>query len=166
MKIQKSKTLIIATILVLAATGIAYAGITMTLDRDMVDFRTMEKGETREISDQGVYHNQVTCTSTNDKTWYLKVHTIRGFSSGAHVIPNEHFQWKVVTVVNGKGIVNGNINQANSFQDMSSLVYTSDPLDNTGTEVKLQFRYILTVPKNQIAGNYFASVRWTMTELL
>ncbi|MBI5144382.1 MAG: hypothetical protein HZA30_04880 [Candidatus Omnitrophica bacterium] len=147
-------------------SGMASAGITMSLDRDMVDFRTMENGETKEISDQGAYHNELTCTSTNNKTWYVKVNTVRPFTSGIRTIQNEYFQWKVVEVINGKGIVTNNINYPSFFRDIPSLVYTSDPVDNTGTEVKIRFRYILTIPKSQAAGNYFASVRWTMTELL
>ena len=153
---------------ILINARLASAGITMSLDRDLVDFRIMEIGQTAEISDQGIYHNEVACTSTNNQTWYLKVHTVRPFTSGdgLRTIPNENFKWKVVGVVNGKGTVFNNINQPNSFTDTQGLVYTSDPLDNTGTEVKLQFRYILTIPKNQIAGNYTATVRWTMTEIL
>lgn len=146
--------------------GFAYAEITMSLDRDMVDFRTMESGQTKEVSDQGVYHNQITCTSTNNKTWYLKANTIRPLTFGSYMIPNENFQWKVTAVINGKGIVANNINQLNAFTDTPSVVYTSASDDNTGAEIKLQFRYILTIPKNQIAGNYFSSIRWTMTELL
>ena len=138
----------------------------MSLDRDMVDFRTMENGQTAEISDQGSYHNQVTLSSTNNKTWYLKVNLIRPFTSGVNTIPNEYFEWKAVDVITGKGIVTNGVNVPTPFRDAPSLVYTSDPVDNTGNEVNIRFRYILTIPKNQIAGNYFASIRWTMTELL
>ncbi len=157
---------ILISILILMTCGMAMAAIDMSLDRDMVDFRTMEIGQTSEISDQGVYHNQLTCSSTNNKTWYLKVNMVRPFTSGAYTIPNEYFEWKVVDVIDGRGIVTNGTNVPTPFRDNPSLVYTSDPLDNTGTEVKIRFRYILTIPKNQIAGSYFASVRWTMTELL
>lgn len=160
------KISILIAIVISVLTGNVYAGITMSLDRDMVDFRTMEMGQTQEVSDQGVYHNEITLSSTNNQTWYLKTQIIRPLTSGANTIPNENFKWKVVEVVNGKGIVYNNINVANPFTDFKGLIYTSDPLDNTGIEVKIKFRYILIIPKNQIAGNYFGSVRWTMTELL
>ncbi len=158
--------LLIAIASALAIPEVANAGITMTLDRDSVDFRTMENGQTAEISDQGVYHNEIVCTSTNNKTWYLKANLIRPLSSGMYAIPSDNFKWKIVDLINGKGIIYNNINVATPFMGMPSLVYTSDPVDNTGTEIKLRFRYVLTIPKNQAAGNYFGSVRWTMTELL
>lgn len=160
------KIIYFVLMIIFISSGTAVAGITMTLDRDLVDFRMMENGETREISDQGVYHNQLTCTSTNNKTWYVKVNMVRPFTAGNRTIPNQYFQWKVVDVINGKGVVNNNINQPNSFTDSQGLVYTSAPLDNTGTEISLRFRYILAIPRNQAAGNYFATIRWTMTELL
>ncbi|MDP2912808.1 MAG: hypothetical protein Q8N91_02240 [Candidatus Omnitrophota bacterium] len=163
-------TKVMIAIIVLSAVILpaqaAFAVITMTLDRDLVDFRTMESGQTVVISDQGVYHNEITCTSTNNQPWYLKANMIRPFTSGMNTIPNEDFQWMVVDVINGKGIVYNNKNVPNPFTNFKSLIYTSDPEDNTGVEVKIRFRYILKLSKRQIAGNYFGSVRWTMTELL
>jgi hypothetical protein len=158
--------ILIALLLTVVAVPSSQAVITMTIDRAMVDFRIMENGQSTEVSDQGVYDNQVTCTSTNNVTWYLKTNLVRPFTSGPNTIPNENFSWKVVNVVNGRGMVFNNLNAANSFTDARSLVYTSDPADNTGAEVRIQFRYLLTIPKNQIAGNYFATVRWTMNETL
>lgn len=156
---------IILTILVSMAAS-AHASITMDISRDLVDFRTMESGQTQTIADQGVYHNELTCTSTNNRTWYIKTNIVRPLTSGLNSIAPENLKWMVVDVLNGKGIVYNNRNVANPFSFAKGLVYTSDPADNTGNQVKLRFRYILAVPKNQVAGNYYGSVRWTMTEVL
>lgn len=163
---RKMKIAIIVLGFVVLACGMAHAAITMTLDWDMVDFRTMESGQTRDISDKGVYHNEIICTSTNNQTWYLKTNLIRPLTAGMSTIPNECFYWMVVDVINGKGIVFNNRNILVPFTTYKSLVYTSDPADNTGTPVGLRFRYTLKLPRNQVAGNYVGSVRWTMTELL
>jgi len=149
-----------------SAIGAASASISMTIDRDMIDFRTMDPGETRELSDQGVYHNQITLSSTNNKTWYLKAHLLRPFTSGANSIPNQNFRWKVISIGSGRGTVYNNVNTENAFSNQPSLIYTSADSDNTGTEVVLQLRYILEVPKNQIAGNYDAVIRFTIIEIL
>jgi len=156
---------IVLTILFSTVASV-HASISMTLDRDLVDFRTMESGQTQTVADQGVYHNELTCSSTNNRTWYIKANMIRPLTSGANTIASENLKWMVVDVINGKGIVFNNRNIANPFSFAKGLVYTSDPADNTGTQVKLRFRYILAIPKNQTAGNYYGSVRWTMTEVL
>ena len=70
-----------AALFLLVAPTIAYAAISMSLDKNMLDFRTMNPGETREVADQGDYHNQITCSSTNSRTWYVKAHMIRPFTS-------------------------------------------------------------------------------------
>lgn len=160
------RVLAVVLIMIFSTAGVACAGISMSLDRDLVDFRTMESGKSAVISDQGVYHNELACVSTDNQTWYIKANMIRPLTSGMNTIPNENFQWMVVDVINGKGIVFNNRNVPVAFSNYKGLVYTSDPADNNGASVKIRFRYILNVPKNQIAGNYFGSVRWTMTELL
>jgi len=159
-------SLVCALLFLWAVSGFAHAAITMTLDRNMIDFGNMNTGETKELAEQGVYHNEVTLTSTNNKTWYLKANMVRAFTSGMNTIPAENFKWVVVSVDNGKGIVNGNVNNPTSFSTMPDLIYTSADTDNTGTVVKLKFRYILTIPKNQVAGGYDAVIRLTMIETL
>jgi len=159
-------TLCIFVGFVLFSVREAAAEITMTLDRNQIDFRVMDPGETREVTDQGVYHNQISCTSTNDVTWYLKAQIIRPFTSGMHSIPNENFRWKVVSVGDGRGQVYNNVNTANPFTTYPGVIYTSADTDNTGTQVDIQLRYVLTVPRNQIAGHYDAVIRFTMIEIL
>ena len=57
---RHSKLILALGIFILTAPGMAYAGITMSLDRSMLDFRSMDVGETKELADQGAYHNQIT----------------------------------------------------------------------------------------------------------
>ncbi len=156
----------IAAIFCLLSFTDAHAAISMTLDRNMLDFRTVNPGSSTELADQGDYHNEVTCSSTNNKTWYLKAHLVRPFTSGANIIPSENFKWIVASVGSGKGTLANTINMPTPFTTTSSIIYTSGDLDNNGTEIKLKFRYLLVVPKNQIAGAYDAVIRLTMNELL
>jgi len=153
-----------AALFLLVAPTIAYAAISMSLDKNMLDFRTMNPGETREVADQGDYHNQITCSSTNSRTWYVKAHMIRPFTSRQFTMPSEALKWMVVSVGDGKGTIYNNLHTQNPFSTMPSTIYTSSDLDNTGTEVKIQLRYVLAVPKNQVAGNYDAIIRLTMAE--
>ncbi len=169
MKTQTGRHMRIAALVLFAfivTAGHAHAAITMTVDRNTLDFGAMNTGETKELAEQGVYHNEVTLTSTNNKSWYLKAHLVRPFTSGVNTIPPENLQWMVVSVGYGRGIVYNNINVANPFSTMPSTVYTSAETDNTGTAVKLRFRYLLTVPKDQVEGGYSAVVRFTMIETL
>jgi len=161
-----AKISILILIVILTLSGISHAAITMSVDRDRLDFGTMENGQTKNLADQGVFHNQITCRSTNNITWYLKVNMMQPFTSGPNTIPTDSFRWEVADVVNGKGIVTNNKNIETPFTNLKSLVYTSDTTDNNGTDIGLRFRYHLTIPKNQISGNYFSYIRWTMTELL
>ena len=157
--------------LVAALAGVTWAtnssaSISMTLDTNLLDFRTMNPGESRDLSDKGVYHNQLSLTSTNNKVWYLKTNLVRPFTCGMNTIPAQNFQWIVVSIGNGKGYVTNNRNIPNPFTTFPSLVYTSADSDNTGTQVDIQFRYLLTIPKNQVAGGYDAVARFTMIEQL
>jgi len=156
----------VVMMVLLVWTGAAHAALTMTLDRQQLDFRSGNPGDTIELADQGVYHNVVTCTSTNRITWYLKAHLVRPFTCGMYTIPNENFKWMCVSMGQGNGTVFNRINIANPFTVTPGLVYTSDSTDNNGKEVKLQFRYLLTIPKNAVAGSYDSVVRWTMLEIL
>lgn len=144
----------------------ARAAISMALDRNMLDFRAVNPGSSAELADQGDYQNEVTCSSTNNKTWYLKAHLVRPFTCGVNTIPSENFKWIVVSVGSGRGTLANTINMPTSFASAPSIIYTSGDVDNSGTEIKLRFRYLLVVPKNQVAGSYDAVIRLTMNELL
>lgn len=156
---------VLPIILFLAAAD-AHAAISMTADRTTLDFRAVDPGSIVELADQGSYHNEITCTSTNNKTWYLKANIVRPFTSGMNTIPSNNLKWIVVSAGDGKGTISGAINMPTSFTTIPSIIYTSVDLDNTGTAVKIRFRYQLVVPKNQIAGAYDAVIRLTMNELL
>ncbi|MFC1577021.1 hypothetical protein ACFL3N_01640 [Candidatus Omnitrophota bacterium] len=146
------------------SSGAAQAVFQMDMDSNLVDFRTMDNGESRELADQGVFHNQFSCTSDNDRTWYFKSRLVRSFSSMGNTIPDENFRWKVVSKGEGKGIVTNNVNTENQFTKDDRVIYTSAETDNTGTQVDLQLRYLLTIPKRQLTGSYDAIVRFTMIE--
>lgn len=150
----------------LVATHNVYASLTIDIDRNLLDFRAIDPGDSMEIADQGTYHNEITCTSTNNQTWYLKARLIRPLTYGTYTIPNENFRWIVVSIGDGKGTLYNNLNVANPFTDMSQTIYTSADTDNTGTAVKIRFRYVVTIPKNQVAGPYDAVIRLTMNEYL
>lgn len=150
----------------LLGSGNAYAVISMDVDQNMLDFRAVDPGSTIVLAEKGVYHNIITCTSTNNKTWYLKAHLVRPFTSGLNTIQNENFKWECVSIGQGRGIVTNNINIPTPFTSMPSLIYTSADTDNTVTPVAMMMRYHLTIPKNQVAGAYDAVIRLTMNEIL
>lgn len=142
------------------------AALQMNLDYNMLDFGAMNTGESKEISIKGTHHNTLTCTSTNNMTWYLKAQVVKPFSFMQYTIPEANFKWTVVSVGAGKGIVNGGVNFTFPFSRTPTLIYTSDPDDNTGTAIDISFRYSLDVPENQVAGNYNGTVRFIMIETL
>lgn len=156
----------IAVIAVVSFAGIAHAEFDMAIDRNLIDFRTMDPGQTKELADQGVYHNQVSCTSDNDRSWYLKTYLARPFTSAMNTIPNENFYWIMVSKGNGRGIITNNVNTETAFTTFPSVLYTSAETDNTGTPVALQLRYVLKVPKDQLAGSYDSIIRFSMIETL
>ncbi len=158
---------IIVSVFILYNTKESFGAISLSLDNSLIDFRAMDTGETMEVSDKGFYHNEITCSSTNDQTWYLKAQLIRPFQYGMHTIPAENFEWVVVSIGGGTGVVNGDMNRPNSFSvSPTGLIYTSGAGDNSGNEIRIQLRYKLTVPKNSIAGSYNATIRLIMTEVL
>ena len=167
LKAQGSRLLVAGCLCLslLTAPGMADAAISMSLDKNMIDFRAMDPGDTREVSDQGSYHNQITCSSTNSRTWYIKAHMVKPFTYRQFTIPAESLKWMVVSVGDGKGTVYNNLNTQNPFSTIPGTIYTSSDLDNTGREVKIQLRYILAVQKNQVAGAYDGLIRLTMTEV-
>ena len=142
-----------------------YAVFELIADNSIIDFGFMNISENKHLKEKGSYHNQITCTSDNDNTWYLKIHLAEPFNSGSAYIPYESFQWRVTSVANGSGIVY-NENEFRPFLDIPVAVYTSGPNDNSGTEVSIRFDYQLSIPKNQLPGNYRSAVRYTLSELL
>jgi hypothetical protein len=162
------KTIILPVVAMLAilTADSGWAGISMSVDRNMLDFRAGNPGEEIELADQGTYHNQVSLSSTNNKTWYFRAHLVRPLTSGTNTIPNENFKWEVVSIGAGSGIITNNINVPTPFTTTPSIIYTSGDADNSGTVINIQFRYHLAIPKNQIAGAYDAVIRLTMNELL
>ena len=143
----------------------AYAEFELIVDGDIIDFGFMDINETKELHDEGFYHNQVACISDNNNTWYLKVHLAEPFSSGMYFIPYENFKWQVSSVINGDGII-CNRDIFKGFLDVPALVYTSGPNDTNGGAVKIRFEYRISIPRGQAPGNYRAIVRYTMIELL
>ncbi len=142
----------------------AYAVFEIEVDSYGIDFGLMNIGETKEIQERGMYHNELTCKSDNAKTWYLKIQALNPLKSAEDYIPYESFKWKVVEILDGDGVYNKEGYSA--FSDIPSLIYTSGPNDTSGRQVKVRFKYSLLVPKNQVAGNYRTVIRYTMTELL
>ncbi len=152
--------------MVILCAATADGALQMTLDYNMIDFGAMNTGESKEVSIKGVYHNQLTCSSTNNITWYLKAQVVKPFSSMQYAIPEDNFKWTVVSVGIGRGIVNGGLNFTFPFSRIPVLIYTSDAADNQGAAIDISFRYTLAIPENQVAGNYNATVRFIMIETL
>ncbi len=142
----------------------AYALFELRADNNIIDFGFMNINEVKEIREKGTYHNEITCRSDTGNTWYLKIHLIEPLKSGGYYIPFDNFKWRVVSVINGSGIVY-NEDVFRSFSDIPDLVYTSGPSDNSGSEINVRFDYQLSIPRNQPPGNYRTIVRYTMTEL-
>ena len=164
MKKLSSIFIIIAVLFV--NSPLSHAAISMSVDGIIIDFRITDPGQSKELYDKaGDYHTEVTCTSNNNRTWYLKAKIVTPLRSGPNTIPMQNFKWKVTSVISGQGTVN-NINQFNEFSAVPVVIYTSDPADETGNQVKIRLRYGLTVPKNQITGTYNCILRFIMMETL
>ncbi len=142
----------------------AYAIFELRADNNVIDFGFMNIAEVKEVRGKGTYHNEITCRSDSGNTWYLKIHLIGPLKSGSDSIPFNNFAWRVISVINGNGIIY-NEDVFRSFSDFPELVYTSGPNDSKGDEVKIRFDYRLSIPRNQPPGNYRTIVRYTMTEL-
>ena len=144
----------------------AHATFEMSISRAFIDFGFMEIGEFKEAKEEDDYQNEVTCTSDNGNTWYLKIHLVTPFRTETNQIPPGSFKWKVVDVINGTGYATRK-NEFNDFSTAPMVVYTSSPEDNDmGREVTIRFVYGLEVPETQIAGDYTSLVRYTLTETL
>jgi hypothetical protein len=166
MRIKKIRMMmILACAFISVVSQSAHATFEMSVDRPFVDFGFMDIGEFKELMEQGSYHNEVTCTSDNGNTWYLKLHLLAPLRSGTDEIQTTNFKWKIVEIVNGTGYP-ANENNFNNFSTAPLVAYTSSPGDSGGTAVGIRFTYGLQVPQTQITGNYQCVMRYTFTETL
>lgn len=150
--------------ILLAWQGPAWAGLTLTTDHRSLVFGLMQLGESKELAQFGTYHNELTCTSTNGQTWYLKIQVLQPLSNGAETMPAERMEWQAETP-EGIGTLQ-NPNHYTPFSVMPQLVYLSGPNEAGGGTIHLRLKYRLTVPEDQISGAYQATMRFTLTEVL
>lgn len=151
-------------ILVFVFAPVAYSAIEITTDHRALFFGLMQLGQEKELAEFGTYHNQITCSSTNQNAWYLKINLLSPLSSGAQIIPLEYFQWQL-TYTDGVGTV-ANPHQYKEFSLTPDLVYISGPDEATGTSINFQFRYYLKIPEVQTSGTYNTTIRFTLMEVL
>ena len=151
-------------ITLLAGTPAGEAALTITTDHRTIAFGVMQLGEEKRLAQLGSYQNQITCSSTNGQSWYLKMHLLQPLSSGAETIPLEQFTWRV-TSPNGKGTLAAP-NQFAPFSLTPQLVYISGANEASGDAIVLQFTYSLRIPDAQVSGIYQTLIRFTLTELL
>ncbi len=156
---------LITALFFIAAINPAYAVFELRADNNIVDFGFMGISEVKELREKGSYHNAITCNSDEDNRWYLKIRLNGPLSSGGNVIAYENFKWRVSEVIGGDGIIYSQ-DIFRAFSDTPELVYTSGPNDSKGEETEIRFEYRLSIPGNQLPGNYRTVVRYTMTEML
>lgn len=158
------KSIFIALLLISIATTCLAGKLTISTDTSSISFGAMDIGGQKELGSSG-YHNQLTCKSTNSKTWYIKIHVLAPFTSqGIRTIDNNYFRYMPVWT-DGTGSLQ-NILSYSAFTTMPTLVYVSGPNDNDGNNINIQFKYDISVPANQVAGAYNTTVRYIMTETL
>jgi hypothetical protein len=124
----------------------------------------MQLEEEKTLSQQGSYHHQVTCSSTNSRLWYLKVHLVQPLTAGSETIPLDQFRWEAVTT-NGRGNL-AHPNQFTPFTLIPDTVYISGSDEASGTAITFQFRYQLKIPAAQMSGIYSTTIRYTLAEVL
>lgn len=155
---------IILTILFLSISTSAWSTFSISTDNRAIDFGQMALDEAKELTYLGDYHNEITCTSSNQKTWYLKVNLLSPLSSGANKIPLDNFKWQL-SWTDGKG----SIAHPYAFKEFAlfpDLTYISGPGESAGTGIRLRFKYSLKIPQAQAQGIYSTIVRFTFTEIL
>ena len=142
----------------------AEAAIELTTDGRSIFFGLMQPGQEKRLAEAGSFHNEVTVTSNNGQTWYLKVSLLRPMSAGAETIPPEAFQWQL-TRTDGIGteVSRGDFH---SFSLVPELAYISGSGEAEGRPVRLQFQYQLRLPDAQVSGVYSTTIRFTLTEVL
>lgn len=162
------KTLVISFLIfsvsILPGRAFATFNMSLTSGYNTMDFGGMRIGEEKMLSDKGGYQHEFTFTSTNARTWRLKAQLLRPFTSGTSSIAPENFKWIVEELQNSQGYLANSISTENPFSTFPILIYTSANSDNTGTQVRMKFRYKLKIPKSQAAGAYTAQVRFIMVE--
>ena len=154
--------LFIAALLALASP--AMAALELSTDQRPLVFGMMQLGDSKELTQLGTYHNEVTCLSTNGRQWYLKINVLQPLSSGIETIPFDRFQWQLAWT-DGTGTIPNPYHYA-PFQLMPELVYVSGSNEAEGRPVRLQFKYALTIPDEQVSGAYQTTIRFTLTEIL
>lgn len=155
---------ILATLLLAGSIfSSAYAAIEISTDHRPIFFGPMQLDEEKELAQLGSYHNQITCSSTNANTWYLKINLLQPLTSGTQTIPLEYFKWQL-TWTDGKGTV-VNPYQFKEFRLFPDLVYISGQDEATGNSINFQFKYYLKIPENQVSGAYNTTIRFTLTEI-
>ena len=141
------------------------ATLALSTDHRPIVFGLMQLDEEKTVSEAGNYQNELTCSSTNHRSWYLKIHLLQPFSSGSAVIPPEQLSWQATVVGGGQGAL-VLPNEFTPFRLMPDLVYSSGAGENGGDQVKIQFRYRLRLPSQQRSGAYHTMIRFTLMEYL
>jgi hypothetical protein len=162
------RAIIILLLIFLAMPAPAFAVFDISIEGNYktISFGAMKLGEEKTVSRKGGYEHQFNFNSTNGRTWYFKAQLLMPFTSGAHTIPPENFQWIAEQVINGRGVLATTLSRPSSFASYPVLIYTSADTDNTGTDVQIRLKYKLKIPKNQVAGAYTGHIRFIIVEEL
>jgi len=150
--------------LALIFNSAVYAALEISTDNRAVDFGQIKPSESKELAYLGGYHHEITCNSSNARTWYLKVSLISPLSQGSNTIPLENFKWQL-NWTDGEGTVTNPYN-FREFSLTPELTYMSGAADNQGEDVRLRFKYYLEIPPAQAMGIYTTVIRFTLTEIL
>ena len=159
-----NRIFLLSTIILLGLQQLAPAALEVSTDKKAISFGLMYLGDDKELAQYGGYHNEITCSSTNGNTWYLKISLLKPLSSVQDSIPLEYFKWQLAAS-DGKSTPITQY-QYREFSLFPELVYISSPEENSGTPVHLQFKYRLEIPEAQTAGSYQTVIRFTITEVL
>ena len=148
----------------LQGTSPAWAALEISTDQRPLAFGVMRLGEAKELAQLGAYHNEITCTSTNGHSWYLKISALQPLTSGPDAIPLDNFQWQLAWT-NGLGTAPAPY-QMSPMSLIPSLVYVSGPNEAQGEAIRVQLKYLLTIPEAQSSGVYHTTIQLTLTEIL
>ncbi|MFA5880015.1 MAG: hypothetical protein WC860_07565 [Candidatus Margulisiibacteriota bacterium] len=132
----------------------------ISLDRTDIDFGEMRPGEVKyDIPATGI---KVTTKTNTGNKWYLLINTLTELRAGDRYIDNKYFGWYGWTEGQGKWFGTGdNSITLNPFTVYESSVDEGLNLPNGTNNI---FKFKLDLPKDQPAGRYEASVRFTLTE--
>ena len=148
----------------LQGTGPAWAALELSTDQRPLTFGVMQLDESKELAQLGAYHNEITCTSTNGHSWYLKISALQPLTSGPDTIPLDNFQWQLAWT-SGLGTAPAPY-QMTPFSLSPSLVYVSGPNEAQGEAIRVQLKYLLAIPEAQASGAYQTTIQFTLTEIL